>query len=85
MDELHKRSYTSHPGYQKMITATRKKFYWLGLKKDVAKYLAQCIECQQVEEEHRHPSRLLHPLPIPEWKWETISMDFITGFPTSTK
>ena len=40
---------------------------------------------QQVKAEHRHPTRLLHPLPIPEWKWETISMDFITGLPTSTK
>jgi hypothetical protein len=85
MDELHKRPYTGHPGYQKMITATRKQFYWPGLKKDVAKYLAQCIECQQVKAEHRHPAGLLHPLPIPEWKWETISMDFITGLPTSTK
>jgi hypothetical protein len=40
MDELHKRPYTGHPGYQKMITATRKQFYWPGLKKDIAKYLA---------------------------------------------
>ena len=24
---------------------------------------------------------LLHPMPIPEWKWETITMDFITGIP----
>jgi hypothetical protein len=55
------------------------------LKKDIAKYLAQCIECQQVKAEHRHPAGLLHPLPIPEWKWETISMDFITGLPTSTR
>jgi hypothetical protein len=85
MDELHKRPYTSHPGYQKIITATWKQFYWLGLKKDIAKYLAQCIECQQVKVEHRHPAGLLHSLPIPEWKWETISMDFITRLPTSTK
>jgi hypothetical protein len=85
LDELYKRPYTGHPGYQKMITATRKQFYWLGLKKDVAKYLAQCIECQQIKAEHRHPAGLLHPLPIPEWKWETISMDFITGLPTSTR
>jgi hypothetical protein len=46
MDELHKRPYTGHPRYQKMITATRKQFYWPGLKKDIAKYLAQCIECK---------------------------------------
>jgi hypothetical protein len=85
MDELHKRPYTAHPGYHKMITATREEFYWPGLKKDIAKYLAKCIECQQVKAEHRHPTRLLQPLPILEWKWETISMDFITRIPTSTK
>jgi hypothetical protein len=85
MDELHKRPYTGHPGYQKMITTTRKQFYWPGLKKDIANYLAKCLECQQVKAEHRHPTGLLQPLPIPEWKWETISMDFITGLPKSTK
>jgi hypothetical protein len=77
--------YTSHPGYQKMITATRKQFYWPGLKKDIAEYLAHCIECQHVKTEHGHPAGLLQPLRIPEWKWETISMDFITILPTSTK
>jgi hypothetical protein len=46
MDELHKRPYSGHPGYQKMITATKKQFYWLVLKKDITKYLAKCIECQ---------------------------------------
>jgi hypothetical protein len=46
MDELHKIPYTGHPGYQKMITATRKQFYWPGLKRHIAKYLAQCIEFQ---------------------------------------
>jgi hypothetical protein len=52
MDELHKRPYTSHLGYQKMITTTRKKFYWPGLKKDKADYLDKCLECQQVKEKH---------------------------------
>ena len=45
MDKLHKRPYTSHSGYQKMVTATRKQFYWLGLKKDIVEYLAKCLEC----------------------------------------
>jgi hypothetical protein len=85
MDELHKRPYTGHPGYQKMITTTRKQFYWPGLMKYIADYLAKCLECQQVKAECRHPAGLLHPLPILEWKWETISMDFITRLPKSTK
>jgi hypothetical protein len=42
-DELHKRPYTGHPGYQNMITATRKQFYWPRLKKYIAEYLAKCI------------------------------------------
>jgi hypothetical protein len=85
MDELHKRPYTSHPGYQKMITSRRKQLYWLGLKKDIAYYLGKCLECQQVKVEHRHPIGFLQPLPILEWKLETISMDFITGLPKSAK
>jgi hypothetical protein len=46
MVELHKRPYIGHPGYQKMITATKKLFYWSGLKKDMADYLAKCLECR---------------------------------------
>ena len=39
------------------------------------------MECQQVKVEHQHPAGLLQPLPVPEWKWKVISMDFITGLP----
>jgi hypothetical protein len=46
MDELHKRPYTGHQGYQKMIMATRKQFYWPRLKNDISKYLANCLEFQ---------------------------------------
>ena len=59
--------------------------YWLGMKKDVAGYLAQCLECEQIKVENQHPAELLQPLPIPKWKWETISMDFIMGLPKSNK
>lgn len=85
LDEFHKSHYAGHPEYQKMITALRKEYFWLGMKKDVAGYLARCLECQQIKAEHQHPTGLLQPLPIPEWKWETISMDFITGLPKSKK
>jgi hypothetical protein len=66
MDELHKIPYTGHHVYQKMITTTRKLFYWPRLKNDIADYLAKCLEYQQVKAEHRHPTGLLQPLPIPK-------------------
>ena len=68
-----------------MITAIRKDYFWLGMKKNVVEYLAWCLECQQIKAEHQHLAGLLQPLPIPEWKWETISMDFITGLPRTKK
>ena len=44
-------------------------------------YLARHLVHQKVKAEHQHPAGLLQPLPIPKWKWETISMDFIIGLP----
>ena len=51
------------------------------MKTELAKYIARCSECQQVKTEHQDPFGLLQPLPIPSWKWEIISLDFVTGLP----
>ena len=48
-------------------------------------FIAKCQEFQLVKAEHHHLSGLLQPLPILEWKWEVISMDFITGLPKIKK
>ena len=49
------------------------------MRKDIADYISKCMTCQQVKVEHQHQEGLLHPFPVPEWKWEVISIDFITG------
>ena len=56
-------------------------FWWTGMKKDIAEYVAVCDVCQRVKAEHQKPAGLLQPLPIPEWKWDKLGMDFITGLP----
>jgi hypothetical protein len=43
------------------------------------------MECQKVKDENRHPVRLIQPLLIPEWKWEVVTMDFITRLPRTNK
>jgi hypothetical protein len=78
LNELHKNSYSGHPRYRKMITSLRKQFYWPNLRTETTSYLSKCLDCQQVKFEH--PTGLLQPLVIQEWKWEFISMDFIKGF-----
>jgi hypothetical protein len=55
------------------------------MKKEVDEYIAKCLECQKVKDEHKHPARLLHPLPIPNWKWEVVTMDLITKLPRTRK
>jgi len=55
------------------------------MKNEVEIFLARCMEFQQVKVEHQHPAGLLQPLPIPEWKWELINIDFITGLPRSKR
>jgi hypothetical protein len=55
------------------------------MKKEVSNYIARCLECQKVKTKHRHPAGLLQPLPILEWKWEVVTVDFIRKFPRTVK
>jgi transposase InsO family protein len=59
----------------------RERFSWKGLKEDVINHVKECTTCQANKNEHTHPAGLLQSLPIPEHKWESISMDFIIGMP----
>ena len=55
------------------------------MKRDVMDYVFKCLTCQQVKAEHRVPSGLLNLIPILEWKWNNIAMDFISGRPLTKR
>jgi hypothetical protein len=78
-------AYAGHPSYQKTMAAVKGHYFSLGLKKEIVEYIARYMECQKVKAEHRHPAWLLYPLPILEWKWDVVTMDFITGLPRTSK
>src|SRR4051812_24277456 len=68
-----------------MYRDLRQIFWWTRMKRDIARYVAECDVCRHVKAEHQRPACTLQPLPIPEWKWDKVSMDFITGFPKTQK
>ncbi|WMV08642.1 hypothetical protein MTR67_002027 [Solanum verrucosum] len=56
-------------------------YWWNGMKKDIAKFVAKCPNCQQVKVEHLKQGGLSQDISIPTWKWEDLNMDFIVGSP----
>jgi hypothetical protein len=85
LKEAHDSDYSIHSGSTKMYQDLKQKYWWYGLKRDVAAHVAMYDVCQRVRAEHQRLAGLLHPLKIPEWKWEEIDMDFITGLPRTQK
>jgi hypothetical protein len=68
-----------------MYLDLKEKYWWYGLKRDVAEYVALCDTCQRVKAKHQRPAGLLQPIQIPEWKWEEVDMDFIFGLPRTQR
>ncbi|GJT86352.1 putative reverse transcriptase domain-containing protein [Tanacetum coccineum] len=51
------------------------------MKADITTYVSKCLTCLRVKAEHQKPSGLLVQLEIPQWKWDNITMDFVTKLP----
>ena len=81
MEEAHSSSYAMHPGSTKMYHTLKEHYWWKGMKRDIAEFVSRCLTCQQVKAEHQKATGLLQSLPIPQWKWERITMDFVVGLP----
>ncbi|GKB34037.1 putative reverse transcriptase domain-containing protein [Tanacetum coccineum] len=84
MDEAHKSKYSVHPGADKMYYDLRDMYWWLGMKKDIAVYVSKCLTCLKVKAEYQRLSSLLQQPKIPKWKYERITMDFITKLPRTS-
>jgi hypothetical protein len=85
LKEMHNVAYAGHLGYQKTVVAVKIHYFWLGLKKEIVEYSTRWMECQKVKAEHRNLAGLLQPLPFPKWKWDVVTIDFITELPRTRK
>ncbi|KAJ9557171.1 hypothetical protein OSB04_011785 [Centaurea solstitialis] len=85
MDEAHQSRYSIHPGSDKMYKGIKEHYWWPGMKKDIATYVSKCLTCARIKAENQKLSGLLQQPEIPEWKWEQISMNFVTKLPKTKK
>jgi len=85
LDEGHRCSLSIHPGATKMYQNLKKLFWWPGMKKDIAEFVYTCLICEKSKIEHQKPSGLMQPLFVPEWKWDSIYMDFVGALPKTVE
>nr|GEW16837.1 transposon Ty3-G Gag-Pol polyprotein [Tanacetum cinerariifolium] len=83
MHESHKSKYSIHPGSEKKDM--KKLYWWPNIKADIATYVSKCLTCAKVKAEHQRPLGLLVQPEIPVWKWDNITMDFVTKHPNSSQ
>ena len=79
--ETHDSPFGGHLGTQRTYEQVARLFWWPTLHNDCATYVGTCEACQRNKAGHLAPAGYLQPLRIPERRWESVSMDFITGLP----
>ncbi|GJX00129.1 putative reverse transcriptase domain-containing protein [Tanacetum coccineum] len=84
MHESHKSKYSIHPGSDKMYHDLKKLYWWPNMKAIIAEYVGKCLTCSRVKAECQKPSGLLVQPKVPMWKWERITMDFVTNLPKTS-
>ncbi|GJZ89611.1 putative reverse transcriptase domain-containing protein [Tanacetum coccineum] len=84
MHESHKSKYSIHPGSDKMYQDLKKLYWWPNIKAIIAEYVGKCLTCSRVKAKCQKPSGLLVQPEIPMWKWERITMDFVTKLPKTS-
>nr|GFB45790.1 putative reverse transcriptase domain-containing protein [Tanacetum cinerariifolium] len=85
MHESHKSKYSIHTGSNKMYQDMKKHYWWPNMKANIATYVSKCLTYAKVKAEHQIPSGLLVQPKIPKWKWDNITMDFVTKLPKSSQ
>ncbi|GJX25593.1 reverse transcriptase domain-containing protein [Tanacetum coccineum] len=84
MHESHKSKYSIHPGSDKMYHDIKELYWWPNMKAIIAEYVGKCLTCSRVKAECQKPSGLLVQPEIPMWKWERITMDFVSKLPKTS-
>jgi hypothetical protein len=85
LEEAHRTRYSIHPGATKMYADLKPQYWWPSMKNDIGLFVQKCVTCAQVKAEHQKPYGSLQQLEVPEWKWDHITMDYVTKLPRTPR
>jgi hypothetical protein len=80
--EAHYSRVAGHFGVEKTVAMLQKHFYWPKLRQEVNKYIRSCTACA-IAKPTTKKQGLYTPLPTPDRPWESISMDYMSGLPST--
>ena len=83
LKEEHDSPIAGHRGEKATIATVSRRYYWPGMKDEIAHFVKTCVKCQLNRASYQKQAGLLQPLPIPPGPWHSVSMDFITSLPES--
>jgi transposase InsO family protein len=72
-----------HPGRAKTLELLTRTFFWPGIRRFTNRYVRNCQVCARAKAPRHAPYGYLKSLEVPQRRWQSISMDFITGLPVS--
>ncbi|POM67145.1 Polyprotein [Phytophthora palmivora] len=81
ISECHDSNYGGHPGAERTYLSLARSWYWSKMSKSIQKFIADCESCRRNKPRLTKPPGLLEPLRIPDERWRSISIDFITDLP----
>ncbi|CAI5459296.1 unnamed protein product [Closterium sp. Yama58-4] len=85
LEEFHDVPYAGHFGSNKTLAGIAKYYYWPRMAADVQQFVTSCDMCQRMKSSKQKKAGLLQPLPVPEQPWQVVSLDFITGLPSTSR
>jgi hypothetical protein len=85
LQEMHDASTAGHFGIENTIARIQRQYWWPTIRRDVAKYVRSCENCQRNKPSQQAPAGLLQPLPVPDGRWAEVSMDFIGPLPETPR
>ncbi|CAI7900352.1 unnamed protein product [Closterium sp. NIES-54] len=85
LEEFHDVPYAGHFGSNKTLAGIAKYYYWPRMAADLQQFVTSCDTCQRMKSSKQKKTGLLQPLPVPEQPWKVVSLNFITGLPSTSR